>query len=217
MLARIARCRALHAVRGTSARRQRRNSTGQALAVVLKEEWDGEQANLAVGGRLEQLVGQLQARGGAISDEAGDGRVTITLPGVVATFDCRDVPEEDDAPAAPSSGDADAPPPVEFDASVAGAGGAKLVFECVAADSVQIDAVAFYGAESGDDAYDGPKFDELDAKLQASFYAYLEGKGVDPDLCETICAYASHKEALEYANWLERCGKFLEASEPDDA
>ena len=25
------------------------------------------------------------------------------------------------------------------------------------------------------------------------------------------------KEALEYANWLERCGKFLEASEPDDA
>ena len=196
----------------------RRNSTGRALAVVLKEEWDGEQANLAVGGRLEQLVGQLQARGGAISDEAGDGRVTITLPGVVATFDCRDVPEEDDAPAAaPSSGDADAPPPVEFDASVAGAGGAKLVFECVAADSVQIDAVAFYGAESGDDAYDGPKFDELDAKLQASFYAYLEGKGVDPDLCETICAYASHKEALEYANWLERCGKFLEASEPDDA
>ena len=196
----------------------RRNSTGQALAVVLKEEWDGEQANLAVGGRLEQLVGQLQARGGAISDEAGDGRVTITLPGVVATFDCRDVPEEDDAPAAaPSSGDGDAPPPVEFDATVAGAGGATLVFECVAADSVQIDAVAFYGAESGDDAYDGPKFDELDAKLQASFYAYLEGKGVDPDLCETICAYASHKEALEYANWLERCGKFLEASEPDDA
>ena len=194
----------------------RRNSTGRALAVVLKEEWDGEQANLAVGGRLEQLVGQLQARGGAISDEAGDGRVTITLPGVVATFDCRDVPEEDDAPAAAPSSD-DAPPPVEFDASVAGAGGAKLVFECVAADSVQIDAVAFYGAESGDDAYDGPKFDELDAKLQASFYAYLEGKGVDPDLCETICAYASHKEALEYANWLERCGKFLEASEPDDA
>ena len=52
-------------------------------------------------------------------------------------------------------------------------------------------------------------------RLQAAFYAYLDSKGVDPDLCETINAYAAHKEAMEYAQWLESIGRFLEKN--DDA
>lgn len=52
-------------------------------------------------------------------------------------------------------------------------------------------------------------------RLQAAFYAYLDSKGVDPDLCETINAYAAHKEAMEYAQWLESIGRFLEKNDDD--
>ena len=152
-------------------------SSAQKLSVLLKEEWDDEQRSAGVSERLGVLIGGLQAKGGSIRDESGSAVVSITLrDGVVASFDCRDVLEETDdsiitTALATGEHDHDEAQAVEFDVTVPGDGGSRVVFECVAQENVQIDAVAFYGAaaDAADDAlYDGPKFDELDARRRAA-------------------------------------------------
>lgn len=153
--------------------------------------------------RLDKSIADFKARGVTISHDLGSGRVEITLSeGVVASFDCRDVATEDDE----TEGS------IEFDVKVTDKAGNRLIFECLASDGVQIDGIAFFRqADSDDDKdmYDGPKFDELDPRVQAAFYALLDERGVSPDLCALINMYATHKENLEYVNWLEAVHNFV--------
>ncbi|KAJ8598786.1 hypothetical protein CTAYLR_010186 [Chrysophaeum taylorii] len=200
-LLRVARCvrPACGAVRARGL-----SSSQSALPSILAEEIDGEKANLAVDEKLNAAIAELQARGGSIAHDKGSGRVQVTLSkGVVAQFDCRDVATEEDESNEGS---------IEFDVKVTNDAGDRLIFECLAGDAVQIDGVAFYKSAAADDdkdIYDGPKFDELDPRVQAAFYSYLDERGVDPDLCGFINSYANHKEVVEYVNWLENVQAFV--------
>ena len=92
-------------------------------------------------------------------------------------------------------------------------GGARLVFDCVAADEPQIEKVSHFapGSETDDDeAYAGPEFEELDPALQEAFDAHLERLGVDAELCSFICMFADHKEHREYVQWMEAVKRAVE-------
>ena len=178
-----------------------------SLSSLLKEEWDGERENVLASDELNAALDALAARGATLETSAGGGRASVTLAAdVVASFDCRDV---GDLPPDEAPGGCD---PIELEVVLGSPAGDRLVFECVAATGPRIDAVSFF-AEGADDAdpgvYDGPKFDELDARVQAGFYALLADAGVDVDFCAAVNAYAAHKEAVEYAGWLANVGAFL--------
>mmetsp|Transcript_11672 Transcript_11672/g.37164 ORF Transcript_11672/g.37164 Transcript_11672/m.37164 type:complete len:208 (+) Transcript_11672:103-726(+) len=202
-LRRVGRVGAVARVSVGRARRPLSASTS-ALSSILSEEVSGEKENLAVEERLEKSIATLKSRGATIRHKAGSGRVEIALSErVSASFDCRDVATEDDE----TEGS------IEFDVKVENATGDRLIFECLASDGVQIDGVAYYPRQVDDDdkdAYDGPKFDELDPRLQAAFYSYLDERGVDPDLCALINMYATHVETSEYVNWLESVKAFVD-------
>ncbi|KAL7747452.1 Mitochondrial acidic protein mam33 [Sorochytrium milnesiophthora] len=56
--------------------------------------------------------------------------------------------------------------------------------------------------------YVGPIFDDLDERLQDSFYSYLKARGVNERLGEFIPAYVEYKEQQEYTRWLEKVREF---------
>ncbi|KAJ1445321.1 mitochondrial glycoprotein [Pelagophyceae sp. CCMP2097] len=194
-----------------------------SLSSILLEEIVGEEANTEsfMTEELEDLMAKLAAKGVAVTESPGNGRVSLALPSadpnetVVATFDCRNVAPNDmyDGDGDDQGGDEDDEQPIEFDVKVVNAAsGDRLVFECLAGAGVQIDAVAFYkkaDSETNDDVYDGPKFDELDARVQAAFHTFLEDRHVDADLCNFIYQFAAHKENLEYLHWLKSIQGFV--------
>lgn len=64
--------------------------------------------------------------------------------------------------------------------------------------------------KDNNDLYSGPNFGELDEKLQSSWYAYLEERGIDNDLVYYIMFSTNEKEQKEYENWLDKCAEFVE-------
>lgn len=178
------------------------------LGALLREEIEGEKANLGMGEEVAGLMASLEKRGSTITHVAGSGRVEIKLQaGVVASFDCREIePREDD-----DNEDG----AMEFEVKVT-SDGDQLIFNCLAGDGVEIDAVSFYRATDDDtdkNVYDGPKFDELDPRVQAAFYTYLDERGVDPELCQFIHHFAPYKENTEYVAWLGNVEAFVSKQE----
>lgn len=178
------------------------------LSNVLSGEIEAEMENMSPDAELDAAVAKLESSGASISHKEGSGRVSITLSeNVGVSFDCRDVEADEEG-----DDEEEQAGSIEFDVSIEKDGN-RLVFECLASDGVQIDAVSFYRPgddEEDKDVYDGPTFDELDADLQAAFYNYLEGYGVNSDLCALINMYATRKETTEYVNWLNGVKKFVE-------
>ena len=100
---------------------------------------------------------------------------------------------------------------VVFSASVA-KGDSRLVFECQSDGTyLQVMSVTLEPAagEAGDSAYVGPVFDELDERLQAEFEAYLEARGVTPELGAYLGVLVGDKEQREYVAWLQRVRSFV--------
>lgn len=59
--------------------------------------------------------------------------------------------------------------------------------------------------------YGGPTFGDLDEDLQMHFQRYLDERGIDSSLAEFLPNYIEYKEEREYANWLDKIRKFVEA------
>lgn len=178
------------------ATRQVRRQSG--LSALLREEIEGENANVGMGEEVAGLLSSLEKRGSTITHSARSGRVEINLQkGVVASFDCREESEDEG---------------IEFEVKVTN-NDEHLVFTCLAGENVEIDAVSFYkGDEDDKDIYDGPKFDELDPRVQAAFYSYLDERGIDPELCRFIHQFAPYKENAEYVAWLNNVEAFVSKS-----
>ncbi|GAB2269532.1 hypothetical protein Dimus_004452 [Dionaea muscipula] len=58
--------------------------------------------------------------------------------------------------------------------------------------------------------YLGPLFKELDEKLQASLFEFLEVRGIDDDLCAFLHKSVKDKDRTEYIRWLETVKSFVE-------
>ena len=208
---RVASARCTGAVALRAPRAQRPFST-KALLTILTEEIENEGDVTQMPEDIVEQLKTLALRGATLEHAAGNGCVKITLKsGAVASFDCRDVQsdmgEEEDMEESPMPG-------TEFEVAVTNLDGHRMIFECVAAEGVQIDGVSYFrkGADDKDeDVYDGPKFDELDPRLQQAFYSYLEDEqGVDPELVALINQFAGYKESVEYAGWLGNIKSFVD-------
>ena len=57
--------------------------------------------------------------------------------------------------------------------------------------------------------YDGPKFEDLDEKIQHAFLDYLEDHGINGALAATLTEFARGKEQEEYIRWLDRFHHFV--------
>lgn len=64
--------------------------------------------------------------------------------------------------------------------------------------------------EFEDSMYTGPVYDELDEEVQRQFIAFLESRGVTPDLGGYLLRAVHDKEQREYIYWLERVHAFVE-------
>jgi complement component 1 Q subcomponent-binding protein, mitochondrial len=139
-------------------------------------------------------------------------------------FDCQDEAEMDmddmepeDENAATEEDDEDEGPSMEyginFDVILTKPAGEKIVVNCVASRKLIVRSVRHLaaGKEIADSqAYAGPVFEQLNVELQDSFYAFLEERGVDDDLCFFILSYSRVKEQGEYSNWLDKILNFVE-------
>jgi hypothetical protein len=56
--------------------------------------------------------------------------------------------------------------------------------------------------------YDGPRYSELDEKLQTEFAKYLKERGVDADMGQYLCRLVYDKEQECYVDWLKRLKQF---------
>jgi hypothetical protein len=52
--------------------------------------------------------------------------------------------------------------------------------------------------------YAGPRYHELDEKLQNEFSKYILDRGIDADMGQYLCRLIYDKEQEDYVNWLER-------------
>uniref|UniRef100_A0A0A9DMJ6 Uncharacterized protein n=1 Tax=Arundo donax TaxID=35708 RepID=A0A0A9DMJ6_ARUDO len=79
-----------------------------------------------------------------------------------------------------------------------------LVGENVDAADYAINAVRYHSSP-GDagDKYEGPKFRDLDPRLQAALQEYLVARGVDSKLTSSILHHLLEKERTQYVNWLK--------------
>jgi len=179
------------------------------LGEILDEEIENEREN-AITSTVQSLIENFSKQGKSIRHESGSGRVEIALEHATISFDCRDVVSDEDV----DEGALDQnPSSVEFDVNI-NKGGARLIFECLATEDngVTIESVSYYGEKQDDsvpDIYDGPKFNELDPRLQAAFYTYLDNIGITLELSTFINNFATQKEALEYLTWLENVRSFV--------
>lgn len=196
---------------------------------------EGLPEHRAMSSELEACLVRLKANPAfAVEEEAGSCHVKLTLgSGATVDFDVRGTSEieDDDGYAFDDEGnlvedEADGGEAAEGDESAAinfvvsvEKEAAQLQFACVSAGgfpSIEGVSLTKPGQSSDPDglgeerAYTGPVFDELDMDVQGAMEKYLEGNGVDEDLCNFIEMYADFKEHQEYISWLENVKAFVE-------
>ena len=99
---------------------------------------------------------------------------------------------------------------INFTATVEKGDGQIMVYHCVAGDKVYVKTIT-HSKDTELSAYKGPKYEELDLKIQDSVAEYLEERGINEYLAIFICMYADYKEQKEYVKWLKQYQKFLDA------
>jgi len=181
----------------------------EILDEVLDEEIERER-EFELQKTFQSLIENFSKQGKSIRHESGSGRVEIALEHATISFDSRDLVLNDDVDIADIDQN---PSTVEFDVNI-NKGGARLIFECLATmdNGITIESVSYYGEKQDDsvpDIHDGPKFNELDPRLQAAFYTYLDNIGITLELSTFINDFAEQKEALEYLTWLENVRSFV--------
>ena len=139
---------------------------------------------------------------------------------IVITFDCQDEeeidPSAEDMENQGKEEDDEGPEMavgINFDITITSKDGSKMVVDCTATQDLMVNQVRY--VDSGKDVtdttlYGGPVFDQLDDKLVDAFYAYLDDRKINADLCYFICAHAGVKEQKEYVNWLNKLLNFVE-------
>jgi hypothetical protein len=89
----------------------------------------------------------------------------------------------------------------------------ELVFECSSDGSfMEIQRVSLEPEDEDEleeGMYTGPVLDELDDEVQEALYAYLEERGITPDLGEYLLHLIHDKEQREYMDWLDKMTSFL--------
>lgn len=83
----------------------------------------------------------------------------------------------------------------------------KLLFDCISSQKMTIQNVQFFppGKVVNDETvYGGPRFDDLEEKVQESFYDYLKERGVDSEVSFYILSKSASKEQTEYVHWLNQ-------------
>eukprot|EP00892_Ulva_mutabilis_P005755 jgi/Ulvmu1/3551/UM166_0005.1 len=105
--------------------------------------------------------------------------------------------------------------PVTFSVDVI-KGGKVLQFQCVYVENDEADPyvqdVAFFLKSEEDaigKAYEGPRFAELDEKLQDAFKEFVVARGIDANLGQYICRLVYDKEQEDYVTWLRKVKTFL--------
>ncbi len=210
------------------------------LTEALAKEITAEAAEESIDPEFEDIKKQIM-QNFTVSDTVGKGVVTLhNIPGKIPalkgerleiTFDCQDESEQDMddmnfEQLQQMQGEGEEEEPVlsygiNFSATITKDNGDKLVFDCVASEQLQVDAVQYVSAKdakkAGDSAadvdgalYGGPVFNHLDETLQNSFLDYLEDRLVDDDLSFFVLSYARHKEQKEYVNWLNKVLEFAD-------
>lgn len=94
--------------------------------------------------------------------------------------------------------------------------GRVLQFQCCYVENDEADPyvqdVAFF-LKSEEDAigksYEGPRFAELDEKLQEAFKEFVVARGIDATLGQYICRLVYDKEQEDYVSWLGKVKSFL--------
>ena len=89
----------------------------------------------------------------------------------------------------------------------------ELVFECSSDGSfMEIQRVSLEPEDEDEveeGMYTGPVFDELDDAVQEALYAYLEERGITPEIGEYLLHLIHDKEQREYMDWLDKMTSFL--------
>nr|GMD05630.1 Mitochondrial acidic protein MAM33 [Ipomoea batatas] len=93
-----------------------------------------------------------------------------------------------------------------------GEGNGVLEFVCTAwPDSIEIHKVVMRGhGPIAAQHYTGPRFKELDDKLQDELYDFLETRGIDDDLAVFLHQYMKNKDKIEYVRWIAKITSILE-------
>jgi complement component 1 Q subcomponent-binding protein len=168
----------------------------------------------------------VESLGFVISDDPGTGtvRLTRTYKGetIEVKWDCQneseaegqgfDLNELSNTDANPSNETADEGPEfgINFEVCIT-KGDDKLLFDCISSQRMKIENVQFFpvGVKVNDEnVYGGPRFDELEEKVQDSFYGYLSERGVDSDINYYILSKSALKEQQEYTYWLNQIVSF---------
>lgn len=92
------------------------------------------------------------------------------------------------------------------------AGESFLEFVCSAwPDSVEIEKVYMRGHDQMHaQTYMGPKFEDLDDKLQDMLYEFLDERGINDELAVFLHEYMRKKDRMEYMKWLTNIKTFIE-------
>jgi complement component 1 Q subcomponent-binding protein len=170
-----------------------------------------------------------------ISDREGHGTVVLTRTykgeSIMVTFDCQDEVENEGALESEMQKRMDAGEDAEIDADslpensesmgiafevvVEKKSGAKLIFNCVAADTLQVQSITSITAdiakEEDSSPYNGPHFSNLDEKLQNAFLDFLAERSIDDDFKYFFISYSRYKEEREYRLWLNQVVDFVES------
>lgn len=169
----------------------------------------------------------VESLGFVMTDEPGTGivKLTRTYKGetIEVKWDCQNESEESEGYDLNQLSETDATPAendetvdegldfgINFEVCIK-KGDNKLLFDCVSSQKMKIQNVQFFppGVEVNDETvYGGPRFDELDEKVQESFYDYLSERGVDNEVSFFILSKSALKEQAEYANWLNKIVAF---------
>ena len=205
------------------------STTSSSLTDVLAREIAEEKGNDEIDQDLIDIQTQIM-KSFKLHDEPGKGEVRLTRKfgdeHIEIVFDCQDeldvednngmedMDEEDEQ----NEGEDDEEAPegsgsygINLEVHIT-KGKTKLLLDCLATDSLQIQNVRIIDGKHADvdlmKMYGGPKFDDVDEELQGAFYEYLTERHIDDDLSFFILAYSREKEQKEYVNWLEKIQDF---------
>lgn len=165
-----------------------------------------------------------------IEEHVGHGAVKMnrSFSGeeIFISFDCQDEADMDDMPfdmqnpeeqqqiGSGQEGEDEVDPGLDyginFEVTIT-KGDTKLHFDCIAASELRIENIRFFTngvSTECEDTYGGPKFHDLEQKVQDSFYDYLQERGIDNDLGFFVLSYSRFKEQNEYINWLNNVISF---------
>lgn len=143
-----------------------------------------------------------------LSKQMGPEEIVVS----VSTVDQEDAMQED---ALEEGQGEEAAYPVTFSVDVV-KDGKVLQFQCYYVENDEADPtvqdVAFFLKSEEDNIgkmYEGPRFAELDDKLQQAFTDFVVARGIDANLGQYVCRLVYDKEQEDYIAWLGKVKTFL--------